>query len=96
MAEEMGQNPADNLGEDAQHIPRHTGSLSRRMIGVAAAWIMILLTVGGIGLDRILVGAITENIDEQMEYVLTAMITSAEIGRMAKCFSTVHWASSVF
>lgn len=86
MAEEMGQNPADNLGEDAQHIPRHTGSLSRRMIGVAAAWIMILLTVGGIGLDRILVGAITENIDEQMEYVLTAMITSAEIGPDGEVF----------
>lgn len=56
------------------------GSLSRRMIGIAAAWILLLLVGGGIGLDRVLVGAVTKNFDDQLEYVLTAMIASAEIG----------------
>ncbi len=56
------------------------GSLSRRMIGMAAAWILLLLVGGGIGLDRVLAGAVTQNFDDQLDYVLTAMIGSAEIG----------------
>jgi signal transduction histidine kinase len=56
------------------------GSLSRRMIGMAAAWILLLLVGGGIGLDRVLSSAVTQNFDDQLEYVLTAMIASAEIG----------------
>ncbi len=57
-----------------------TGSLSRRMIGVAAIWIMVLLSAGGVALDRVLVGAVTSNFDSSMTYVLNAMITAAEIG----------------
>lgn len=57
-----------------------TGSLTRRMIGIAALWIMLLLGVGGFALDRVLTGAITDNFDSQLDYVLTAMIASAEIG----------------
>jgi signal transduction histidine kinase len=57
-----------------------TGSLSRRMIGIAAAWIFILLLGGGVALDRILANAITQNFDDQLDYVLTAMIASAETG----------------
>ena len=56
------------------------GSLSRRMIGMAAAWILLLLIGGGIALDRVLAGAVTQNFDDQLDYVLTAMISSAEIG----------------
>lgn len=56
------------------------GSLSRRMIGMAAAWILLLLIGGGIALDRVLAGAVTQNFDDQLEYVMTAMIASAEIG----------------
>ncbi|NJC34619.1 signal transduction histidine kinase [Sphingomonas jejuensis] len=59
---------------------RSTGSLARRMIGIAAVWITVLLIGGGIGLDRILTSAITQNFDDQLDYVLTAMIASAEIG----------------
>jgi hypothetical protein len=33
---------------------RGAGSLTRRMIGVAAIWIVVLLGVGGYALDRIL------------------------------------------
>jgi signal transduction histidine kinase len=57
-----------------------TGSLSRRMIGIAALWISLLLLGGGFALDRVLTGAITRNFDSGLEYVLLAMIRSAEIG----------------
>ncbi|KKW92168.1 histidine kinase [Sphingobium chungbukense] len=65
------------------HAPasvRSTGSLSRRMIGIAALWISLLLLGGGLALDRVLSDAITRNFDDGMNYVLTAMIASAEIG----------------
>jgi signal transduction histidine kinase len=63
---------------------RSTGSLSRRMIGIAALWISVLLIVGGVALDRLLSDAVTRNFDDGMNYVLTAMITSAEIGPMGE------------
>ena len=50
------------------------------MIGVAALWIVVLLGVGGVALDRVLTAAITRNFDEQIGYVLTALIASSEIG----------------
>ena len=33
---------------------RRTGSLTRRMIGIAALWIVVLLLIGGFALDRVL------------------------------------------
>ena len=59
---------------------RSGGSLTRRMIGIAALWIILLLGVGGFALDRVLTTAITRNFDAQLEYVLTALIASSEIG----------------
>ena len=59
---------------------RTTGSLSRRMIGIAALWITLLLIGGGVALDRVLTQAITRSFDDGLNYVLTAMISSAEIG----------------
>lgn len=59
---------------------RSTGSLSRRMLGLAALWILVLLLGGGIALDRILSNAVTRSFDEGLKYVLTAMLSSAEIG----------------
>ncbi|MEG3123947.1 sensor histidine kinase [Sphingomonas sp. GB1N7] len=50
------------------------------MILIAAAWILLLLSGGGFALDRVLSSAITRNFDDQLEYVLTALIVSAEIG----------------
>lgn len=55
-------------------------SLSRRMIGLAAAWIFLLLSIGGFALDRILTNALSKSFDDQMNYLLTAMIASAENG----------------
>jgi signal transduction histidine kinase len=59
---------------------RHSGSLTRRMIVMAAVWIAVLLGAGGYALDRVLTSAITSNFDAQLDYVLTALIASAEIG----------------
>ena len=60
--------------------PGSGGSLSRRMIGIAALWIVLLLIGGGFALDRVLTNAITRNFDTSLEYSLTAMAASAEIG----------------
>ncbi len=59
---------------------RRSGSLTRRMIGISAIWIALLLGGGGYALDRFLTSAITGNFDSQLNYLLTAMIASAEIG----------------
>ena len=70
--------PADNAA-GAPTGPPHTGSLSRRMMLIAAGWIAVLLLAGGFALDRTLSNLIQRNFDEQLEYLLTAMIASAEI-----------------
>lgn len=59
---------------------RSSGSLSRRMILIAAGWISVLLLGGGVALDRVLTSAVTSNFDSGLEYVMTQMIASAEIG----------------
>jgi len=56
------------------------GSLTRRMIGVSALWISVLLLIGGYALDRVLSRSIVDNFDQQLEYVLNAMIAASEIG----------------
>lgn len=66
---------------------RNTGSLQRRMILIAAAWITLLLTGGGYALDRVLTSAITRNFDGQLEYVLTALINTAELSGGEVIFS---------
>ncbi len=63
-----------------QRRERGTGSLTRRMIGIAALWITVLLLAGGFALDRVLTASIVQNFDEQLEYVLNAMIAASEIG----------------
>ena len=56
------------------------GSLTRRMIVVAALWITLLLLAGGFALDRVLSQSIVRNFDNQLEYVLNAMVAASEIG----------------
>jgi len=74
--------PVTAADEKAVTPPRRTrvGSLTRRMIVVAALWITALLLMGGFALDRILSASIIQNFDDQLEYVLNAMIASSEIG----------------
>lgn len=49
------------------------------MIALAAAWIIPLLGLGGVVLDRVLVNAITENFDGQLDFALTAMVSAADL-----------------
>ncbi|OCC24930.1 histidine kinase [Croceicoccus estronivorus] len=56
------------------------------MMIIAAGWISILLLVGGVALDRTLTGLIEKNFDDQLEYMLTAMIGAAEIGPDGEVF----------
>jgi signal transduction histidine kinase len=56
------------------------GSLTQRMIVVSAVWIVLLLGGGGYALERVLTNAITNNFDGGLEYVMTALIASAEVG----------------
>jgi signal transduction histidine kinase len=59
--------------------PRPRASLARRMGLIAAGWIFVLLLGGGIALERTLTTQVESNFDEQLDYILTAMIASAEI-----------------
>ena len=56
------------------------------MMLIAAIWITILLALGGYALDRTLNTLVTRNFDEQMDYILTAMVQSAEIGQDGEVF----------
>ena len=56
------------------------------MMLIAARWITVLLLVGGFALDRTLTSLVTRNFDEQLGYMLTAMIGSAEIGPDGEVF----------
>jgi hypothetical protein len=49
------------------------------MILIAAGWITILLLLGGVALNRTLTRLLNRQFDEQLGYVLTAMIGSAEL-----------------
>ncbi|MBU6268057.1 MAG: HAMP domain-containing histidine kinase [Sphingomonadales bacterium] len=56
------------------------------MMLIAAGWITLLLLGGGLALDQTLSGLITRSFDDQMGYMLTAMIGSAEIGPDGEVF----------
>jgi signal transduction histidine kinase len=66
--------------DEGRADPPHTGSLARRMMLIAAGWIAILLLLGGIALDRTIASLLTQQFDERLEYIQTAMVASAEIG----------------
>ena len=59
---------------------RRMGSLTRRMIGIAAIWIAALLLLGGFALDRVLTRSIVDSFDNQLTFVLNSMIAASEIG----------------
>ncbi len=56
------------------------GSLTLRMIALAAGWIIPLLVFGGFALDDLLATAIRRNFDDQLNYAATALIATAEVG----------------
>ena len=55
-------------------------SLANRMMAIAAVWISLLLVGGGFALDRTLTRMVEKNFDDQLEYLLNAMLVVAEIG----------------
>ena len=59
---------------------RDTGSLGRRMLGVAALWITLLLAGGGFLLDRVLVAEFTRDFDGELQEDLQALMRVAEVG----------------
>jgi len=71
---------ADERHARIKRSHRRIGSLSRRMIGVAALWIAALLLIGGFALDRVLTRSIVASFDSQLVFVLNSMIASSEIG----------------
>ena len=75
--------PVTAADERARHKLKQgqrSGSLTRRMIGVAALWIIALLLIGGYALDRVLTRSIVDSFDNQITFVLNSMIASSEIG----------------
>ena len=56
------------------------------MMLIAAGWITVLLLLGGLALDRTLVGQVSRNFDDQLQIALTAMIASAEVGPDGEIF----------
>ena len=56
------------------------------MLLIASAWVTVLLVGGGLALDQSLTGLVTRNFDEQLGYMLTAMVASAEIGPDGEVF----------
>lgn len=77
--------PAGTSGQAGRSVRKSgTGSLTRRMIVVAAVWISILLFAGGFALDRVLTNSLVRNFDEQLELVLRSMIGASEIGTMGE------------
>jgi signal transduction histidine kinase len=73
---------APDVPSAASRKPRRgrTGSLTRRMIGVAAVWIVALLLIGGFALDRVLSRTIVQSFDSQLVTILNGMLSAAEIG----------------
>ena len=80
LADLAANGRADSEGQ-APSVPiRDTGSLSRRMILIAAGWIVVLLLGGGFALERTLTGQVQRNFDDQLGYLLNTMVLVSEIG----------------
>jgi signal transduction histidine kinase len=71
----------ERAGRRSLRERRRTGSLTRRMIVVAALWIAALLLIGGFALDRVLTRSIVDNFDNQLVMLLNkSLIAASEIG----------------
>ena len=69
----------DAVAQPAVAKPPRAGSLTRRMIGIAAVWIAALLLMGGLALDRVLTQSIVQNFDDQLQYVLKNALIAGDI-----------------
>lgn len=80
MRAQDGQTDNAHTEPGATIAAPHTGSLSRRMMVIAAGWISVLLLAGGFALDRTLTNLVEDNFDAQLGYLLNTMIVVSEIG----------------
>ena len=74
--------PAPSLDDRAVGAPPQPAgkrSLAKRMMAIAAAWITVLLLGGGFALERVLTRQVENSYDNQLEYVMNALILSAEV-----------------
>ncbi|MBV1687669.1 HAMP domain-containing histidine kinase [Novosphingobium sp. G106] len=84
--EAAASEPVSEAGKANKTPKPHTGSLATRMMLIAAVWIAFLLLVGGVALDRAMTSLITRNFDDQLDYMLTGMVASTEIGPDGEVF----------
>jgi signal transduction histidine kinase len=70
----------ERIGRRSLKERRRTGSLTRRMIVVAAVWIAALLLIGGFALDRVLSRSIQDQFNSQLVFLLNSMVYASEIG----------------
>ena len=75
-AQPAGPVGPQNLGGDRRGLT----SLTRRLIGVAALWIGVLLLGGGFALDRLLTSTLVGSFDKQLELIINGMFGASEIG----------------
>jgi len=80
VIEPAAAEPTPAAGQTPAPRRRPLTSLMRRIIGVAAIWITVLLIGGGYALDRVLTGSLEDNNDAQLNIVLKAMMSASEIG----------------
>ena len=73
-------NPPAAVKAAADTPRRAIGSLTRRMIVVAALWISLLLLLGGYALDSVLRRSLERTFDDQLQLELKALIAASEIG----------------
>lgn len=71
--------PEHNPGETGVVTEPRRRSLAARIMAIAAAWIAVLLVGGGFALDRTMTNLVEDNFDSQLEYVMTALISAAEV-----------------
>ncbi len=74
------------MSDAPDQVVPHTGSLSSRMMLIAAVWIAVLLLGGGLALDKTLTGQVTRTFDAQLGNLLNGMIASAEVGQDGEVF----------
>ncbi len=80
----MPSRPPIDPAEARADRPFGPHSLSRRMLAIAAAWVGIMLLIGGFFLDRTVSAIISDNFDSQLETALSSMIASAELTDMGE------------
>ncbi len=63
---------------------RPARSLRLRLLGIAMAWILGLLGLGGLALDRVLVSTLTSSFDETLLVTLSSMVNEADLDELGE------------